>query len=89
MKIKDGVIINEVDGQYIAVDTGADDKRFNGMLRMNKTACFVAKLLEQETNLDAIVKAMTEKYEVTAQAARINAQKVIDTFEDAGLLENI
>lgn len=83
MKIKDGVIINEVDGQYIAVDTGTSDNRFNGMLRMNKTACFVAKLLEQETDLDAIVEAMKEKYDVTSEIARSNAQKVIDTFENA------
>ncbi len=87
MKLKEGVIINEMDGQVMAVDAGNGTSRFNGLIRMNQSAGFVAGLLKRETTLDAIVDEMTKKYDVTADVARENARKVIEAFESAGLLE--
>ncbi|MBR3469364.1 MAG: PqqD family protein [Lachnospiraceae bacterium] len=87
MKLKEGVIVNEIDGQTLVVDGGSNRERFNGLIRMNKTAGFVVSLLQQETDMDAIVRALTEKYEVTAEVARANAAKVIDALAGAGLLE--
>ena len=87
MKLKEGVILNEIDGQVMAVDGGSGRERFNGLIRMNKTAGYIAGLLSRDTSLDEIVKAMTEKYEVTEEVARVNAQKVIDAFQNAGVLE--
>lgn len=87
MRLKDSVLINEVDGQVFAVDMGGQGKRFNGMLRMNKTAGFVAELMKQEISLDEIVKAIIEKYSVTEDVAKRNAQKVIDAFTGAGLMD--
>lgn len=86
MKLRDGVIINEIDDQVMAVDAGNGHERFNGLIRMNKTAGFVAGLLQKETNLDEIVSAMTAKYDVAEEVARENARKVIEAFESAGLL---
>lgn len=87
MKLRDGVIVNEVDGAVLAVDATSDsDKRFNGILKMNRTAGFVAGLLEHETELDKIVETMMIKYDVSEEDARRNAQKVIEAFQKAGLL---
>ena len=87
MKLKDGVLVNEIDGQVLAVDAGNGRERFSGLVRMNKTAGFVAELLQKETSLEEIVKAMTQEYDVTEEVARANAQKVIDAFAGAGLME--
>ncbi len=87
MKLKEGVIVNEIDGQTLAVDAGSGRERFNGLVRMNKTGGFIVGLLQNETDMDAIVRALTEKYDVTAEVARVNAAKVIDALAGAGLLE--
>jgi len=87
MKLKEGVIINEIDGQTLAVDAGSGRERFNGLVRMNKTGGFIMSLLQNDTDMDAIVRALTEKYDVTAEVARVNAAKVIDALAGAGLLE--
>lgn len=87
MKLKKGVIINEVDGLVMAVDASDGTKRFNGLIRMNKSAGFIVSLLNRETNLEEIVEEMTKKYDVTAEVARENARKVIEAFESAGMLE--
>ena len=87
MKLKEDVIVSGIDGQVMAVDAGARRERFSGLVRMNETAGFVAELLQKETSLEEIVKAMTQEYDVTEEVAKVNAQKVIDAFQGAGLLE--
>ena len=87
MKLKEGVLVNEIDDQVMAVDAGNGRERFSGLVRMNKTAGFVAELLQKETSLEEIVKAMTQEYDITEEVARANAQKVIDAFQGAGLME--
>ncbi|MBO5985482.1 MAG: PqqD family protein [Lachnospiraceae bacterium] len=87
MKLKEGVIVNEIDGQTIAVDAGNGRERFNGLIRLNKTGGFVIGLLQNDTDMDSIVRALTEKYDVTAEVARVNAAKVIDALAGAGLLD--
>lgn len=87
MKLKEGILIHEVDGQFVAVDAGEGRERFHGILKMNATGYFVAKILQSGASLDDVVKAMTEKYEVSEEVARKNAEKVIDAFSRAGLVD--
>lgn len=86
MKRKSNIIVRELDGEFIAVDAGVGKDRFNGMLKLNKTAAFVLDCLETDTDLDAIVSRMTEKYDVDSETARENASRVIETLRTAGLL---
>ena len=82
MKLKD-VIITEANGEYVAVTA---DGSFNGMIRMNKTASFIAEALSEETTVEAITARLCEKYEVTPEIAEDNVRKVIAQFERAGLI---
>ncbi|MBQ9748401.1 MAG: PqqD family protein [Clostridia bacterium] len=82
MKLKD-VIITEANGEYVAVTA---DGSFNGMIRMNKTAAFIAEALSEETTVEAITARLCEKYEVTPEIAEDNVRKVIAQFERAGLI---
>ena len=59
MKLKSGVIINEINGEYVAVAAGEAGKAFNGMIKMNGTAAFIAKTLQNETDEDGIVSTST------------------------------
>ena len=86
MKLKDNVIVQEIDDRYVLVDTDAGDDHFHGIINMNRTAAYIAKLLEKETTKEDIVKALTDKYDVSPEIADANAQKVIDQFLKVGLL---
>ncbi|MBE5863914.1 MAG: PqqD family protein [Lachnospiraceae bacterium] len=87
MKLKKGVIIQEIDGQNIAIDGSDVGERFHGLIRMNKTAAFIALALEDELSMDELVKKMTEKYIVTEDEAKESAEKVIEKLRECGLLE--
>ena len=87
MKLKSGVIINEINGEYVAVAAGAAGKAFNGMIKMNETAAFIAGVLKNETDEDGIVNAICAEYEVDAEIARANVRAVVAKLESAGLIE--
>lgn len=88
MKLKEGLIITQCGDEYIAVAAGEAGKAFSGMIKMNKTAGFIANQLSLgETDLQSIVNAMLEKYDVDESTARESAEKVISIFEKQGLIE--
>lgn len=61
MKLKNGFITHEIDGEQIMVATGKIS--FAGLVRSNKTAAFIVDSLKTETTKEAIVDAMTAKYD--------------------------
>ena len=87
VKLRDGMIMQEIDNQVVLVDGSESVERFNGLIRLNQTAAYVVKLLERETSMEAIVQGLMDKYDVDAKKARSNAEKVIESLKNAGLLE--
>ena len=87
MKLKSGIIINEINGDYVAVAAGEAGKAFNGMIKMNGTAAFIAKTLQSEITEDGIVAALLAEYEVDEETARQNVRAVIEKFRSAGLID--
>lgn len=83
MKLKD-VIITEANGDYIAVTA---DGTFNGMIRMNRTAAFIAEELKEEKTLEQLIEAVCNHYDVTADIAEQNILNVIKQFNSVGLIE--
>ncbi len=87
MKLLSGVLVSEVEGEYVAVTLGEAGKKFNGMIRMNGTAAFVVKALQAEKSEDELVKAITDEYDVSEDVARENALAVVAKLREAGLLQ--
>lgn len=88
MKLKEGFIITKNGNDYIAVAAGEAGKAFNGMIKMNGTAGFIATLLaESDTTAEKVTDAVCEKYEVKRDVALENVLKVIDTLRKQGLVE--
>lgn len=88
MKLKDGIIISEINGEFVAVPSGAASKSFNGMIRMNKTAAMIAKLLQEGADETAIIAAMCEQYEVDEAIAREDYQLVTKQLDSLKLIDH-
>lgn len=86
MKFKNGVIITEHDGDFIAVAAGEAGASFSGMLKLNSTAAFICKLLKNDTSLEKITDALCEEYEVDRKTAENNAKKTVETLKEIGLV---
>ena len=87
MKLKSGIIINEMQDDFVAVAAGEAGKAFNGMIKMNGTAAFIVKTLQNEISEDGIVEALLAEYEVDEETARQNVRAVIEKFRSVGLID--
>ncbi|MBR3641436.1 MAG: PqqD family protein [Oscillibacter sp.] len=87
MKLVSGVMIRTIMGEAVAVTYGEAHARFNGMIKLNATAEFIARRLQEETDEASVVRALCEEFDVDADTARESVRKVVDSFASAGLLE--
>ena len=69
MKLKPGFILRQVAGENVVIPTGSD-LDLNMMITLNDTGAFPWKLLEQDTDENAMVAALLEEYDVDEAAAR-------------------
>jgi len=88
MKLKNGVIQNEIAGEYYLADTGAEGKRFNGMVKLNETGIFIVNNLNEETTEEKIAEAMCKEYDVTYEIALANVKKTVESLKSIGLIKN-
>ena len=93
MKLVQGFIITQVEDGYVAIVAGGESfrnenmRKFNGMIRMNKTAAYIAELMKNETSEEILVRNFVEKFRTDEKIARENIQTVITALSGAGLIQ--
>lgn len=85
MKLKDGFISYESDGEHIMV--GGGDASFPGLIRSNDAAAFIVECLGHETTESAIVDAMFEKYDAPRETLAADVRRILDTLRSVNALE--
>jgi hypothetical protein len=88
MKIKDGFIVREVAGEWMAVATGARTAEFPGIIALSETAAFVWKLLEKESSLEQLAYDLVSEFNVDYEKAKRDVENFLKTLAKEGLLEN-
>ena len=64
MKIKDGFVLEEVGGAYLAVAVGDRAGSFNGMVRLNGTGAFLWNLMkDNHLSREELVAEVVRAYE--------------------------
>lgn len=87
MKLKKGLLLHEVDGEYVVVPTGKAAKNFNGMIRNNETANFIMQQMMVETTEEEVVEKILAVYEADREVVEKSVRSVIDQLRQAGLLD--
>ncbi|MBQ8987432.1 MAG: PqqD family protein [Lachnospiraceae bacterium] len=85
MKLKSDFITQEIDGTQFLVPVGGSS--INGLARSNKSAAFIVDLLKEETTLDAIVDAMSSKYDADRDTITADVRTILDKLRLLGALE--
>ena len=88
MKIKEGFVLHEVAGSFVAVPLGAAQVDFGGMLTLTPVVAFIWKCLGTDTTEEKIVQAVLSEYEVDEPTARRDAHAFLEKLRTAGLLED-
>lgn len=86
MKLKYQLAVQEIAGTYMAVAVGADARKYSNVLNLNETGKEIVELLQQDTTVEAIVTALSQKYEGEESVIRASVEKIIQKMTEEGLL---
>ena len=90
MKIKDGFVLEEVGGSYLAVAVGERAGDFNGMVRLNGTGAFFWNIMvDKHVTRDELVAEATRAYEgVSAEDVLPGIVAFEEKLRAAGIIED-
>ena len=86
MILRSEIIVSEFENGFVAVAVEEASEYFHGMIKLNETGAFITELLRKETTLEEIVSVLCEKYDVSAEKARLDAEKIISAYRSVSLL---
>ena len=87
MKLCGEFVVRQVMDNIVAIPVGQTALRLNGMILLNDVSKIIWNCLEQGTNLESIVKAVTDAFEVSADEARADILEFCDRLRKLQLLE--
>ena len=85
MKLKEEFLIHNTDRESFLVPTGAAE--FSGLVRGNAVFGRILELLVSETGEDAIVAALLEEFDVSADRAASDVKKTLSALRGIGALD--
>ncbi len=86
MKLKEGWVLTEMDGEYVAVPTKESAEKFSGVVRLNETAKDIWQGLAEGLDEARLAEKLVSLYEVTPEQAKQAVQNVIAALTAEGLL---
>lgn len=86
MKLKDGIILKKVMGNYMVISTVGTYSHVDSMQTVNETGAFLWSYLEKGASEDELVGALLAEFEVTEDEARRDVAAFVGKVREAGLL---
>lgn len=86
MYVSKDFIVREIAGDYIVVPTGEEALKFNGLITLNEVGAFLWKKLEEDIELEALVEAVCEEYEVEEEIALSDVKEFLQILRDHQML---
>ena len=87
MKRKNDFMLQNVGGQSILVPLGAQVMDTNALITLNPTGRYVWELMAEHRSVDELAEAVTEKFDVELDRARVDVQAFLDEVTAMGLVE--
>lgn len=87
MKLKDGLMLREVAGQWVVVPLGERVVEFNGLLTLSESGALLWKRLEKDAQEEELLQALLQEYCIDEATARTDIHEFIRRIKEKGLLE--
>ncbi len=87
MKLAEGFLTHDMDGERIMVAGGEMAQKFAGLVRANEAAAVILDCLKEDTDAEAIVKKMAEEYDAPEDVLRRDVLKVLQQLRSIGALD--
>ena len=87
-------MIIKSDFEYVAINdevmlipVGDNVNLFRGLLVMNDETALIIRLLQKDQNMDTLLDAFLEEYDIDRESARIELQRLLLQLDEMGILE--
>lgn len=87
MKIKDGFILRKIAGEDIVVPIGNNIADFNGVIRLNESAGFLWRELQEELSKEDLIDKLIKEYEIDTELASSDVEHFINVLVENNALE--
>ncbi len=89
MKQKEGFVLRTVCGEHVIVGEGLGTIDFGKLISLNETAAWLWKKAGEmgDFSIDELAAALCEEYEVDAQQARADVEKMVAQWQEIGIVE--
>lgn len=87
MKILDGLVLRPLGGEFIVTGDGISRVDFSKVVSMNATAAYLWNSLQGKNfGVEELVTLLTDRYDVSEEQAHTDAQALIASWLDAGMI---
>jgi len=89
MKQKEGFVLRTVCGEHVIVGEGLGTIDFGKLISLNETAAWIWKKAGEMGNfsVDSLAAALCEEYDVDAQQAHADVEKMVNQWKELGIVE--
>lgn len=89
MKQKEGFVLRTVCGEHVIVGEGLGTIDFGKLISLNETAAWLwGKAGEMgDFTIEKLAEALCEEYDVDAQQARDDVEKMVRQWQEIGIIE--
>lgn len=84
MKLKDGIVLRDVLGQYVLIDSNSSKQE---ILKLNNTAATILSDLLLGKNEDEIANHVVSDFDINYETALNDISDLISELRDMGLLQ--
>ena len=87
MKIKEGFILRKIAGEDVVIPIGGNIANFNGLIRLNESATFLWKQLQNDVDKESLINSLIKEYEIDLELATKDVNAFINTLEEHKAIE--
>ncbi|MBR1504884.1 MAG: PqqD family protein [Prevotella sp.] len=89
MKQKEGFVLRTVCGENVIVGEGLGTIDFGKLISLNETAAWLWKKAGElgDFSVDTLAAALCEEYDVSADQARADVEKMVQQWAEVGIVE--
>ena len=87
MKLQGEFVVRQVMDNIVAIPVGQTALQLNGMIMLNDVSKLIWDCLEQGTNLESMVKAVTDAFNVSTDEAQTDILEFCDKLRKLQLLD--
>ena len=78
--------MENVGGEYLLVPIGAQVMDMNGIITLNATGAYLWELLEKDCTIDELAGAISERFDVTPEGAKVDVDAYLNEIGKLGIL---